>query len=103
MVAAWQPPGARKPEPIPPEAFGSEAIARYPATGVKHLHEFTVDIAGEVPLADSDQPLVRVQFHHVSSRASTSRPKLHWDFGDGQTSTPDRPGPHLSSIPASTR
>ena len=28
MVAAWQPPGASKPEPIPPEAFGAEAIAR---------------------------------------------------------------------------
>ena len=95
MVAAWQPPGAGKPEPIPPEAFGAEAIASYPAVGVKHLREYAVDIAGEVPLAESDQPLVRVQFRSVSSRASASRPKVHWDFGDGQTSTPERPGPRL--------
>ena len=50
---AWSPPGSppgrRKPEPIPPEAFGSEAVAGYPAIGVKHLHEFTVDIAGRCP------------------------------------------------------
>ena len=87
MVAAWQPPGSGKPEPIPPEAFGSEAIGQYPAIGVKHLHEYSVDIAGEVPLAGSDLPLVRVQFRSVSTRASAARPKIHWDFGDGQTST----------------
>ncbi len=87
MVAAWQPPGSAKPEPIPPEAFGSEAIGQYPAIGVKHLHEYSVDIAGEVPLAGSDLPLVRVLFRSVSTRASAARPKIHWDFGDGQTST----------------
>ena len=87
MVAAWQPPGSGKPEPIPPEAFGSEAIGQFSTTGVKHLHEYSVDIAGEVPLAGSDLPLVRVQFRSVSTRASASRPKVHWDFGDGQTST----------------
>jgi len=87
MVAAWQPPGSGKPEAIPPEAFGSEAIGQYPAIGVKHLHEYSVDIAGEVPLAGSDLPLVRVQFRSISTRGSTARPKLHWDFGDGQTST----------------
>jgi hypothetical protein len=87
MVAAWQPPGSSKPEAIPAEAFGSGSIARYPATGVRHLHEFSVDIAGEVPLADSAAPLVRAQFRHVSARGSTTRPRVHWDFGDGQTST----------------
>ncbi|MGC1722742.1 MAG: PKD domain-containing protein [Isosphaeraceae bacterium] len=87
MVAAWQPPGSAMPEPIPPEAFGSEAIGQYPAIGVKHLHEYSVDIAGEVPLAGSDLLLVRVQFRSVSTRASAARPKIHWDFGDGQTST----------------
>ena len=87
MVAAWQPPGSAKPEPIPPEALGSEAIGQYPAIGVKHLHEYSVDIAGEVPLAGSDLPLVRVQFRSVSTRAPAGRPKIHWNFGDGQTST----------------
>ncbi len=86
MVAAWQPPGSGKPEAIPPEAFGSAAIGVYPATGVKHLHEIAVDIAGEVPLAGSEMPLVRVQLRSISTRGSTARPKIHWDFGDGQTS-----------------
>ena len=86
MVAAAAS-GSAKPEPIPPEAFGSEAIGQYPAIGVKHLHEYSVDIAGEVPLAGSDLPLVRVQFRSVSTRVSAARPKIHWDFGDGQTST----------------
>jgi len=98
MVAAWQPPGSAKPEPIPPEAFGSEAIGQYPAIGVKHLHEYSVDIAGEVPLAGSDLPLVRVQFRSVSTRASAARPKIHWDFGDGQTSTLTDP-PHIYLLP----
>ena len=87
MVAAWQPPGSVKPEAIPPAAFGSEAIAFYPTIPVKHSREYSVEIAGEVPLADSDLPLVRVQFRTVAARSSASRPKLHWDFGDGQTST----------------
>jgi TolA-binding protein len=87
MVAAWQPPGANKPEPIPPEAFGSDVVARYPAIGVKHLHEFAAESVDEVPITDSDTPLVRVQFRYGSNRGSTSRPKVHWDFGDGQTST----------------
>jgi tetratricopeptide (TPR) repeat protein len=87
MVAAWQPPGAGKPVPIPPEAFGSDLVARYPAVSVKHLHEFAAESLGEVPIADSEHPLVRVQFRFVSSRGSSTRPRVHWDFGDGQTST----------------
>ena len=87
MVAAWQPPAAGKPEAIPPEAFGSEAIGQFPSTGVKHLHEYSLDIDGEVPLPGSELPLVRVQFRSISTRGSTTRPKVHWDFGDGQTSS----------------
>ena len=87
MVAAWQPPGAGKPEAIPPQAFGSEQVGQYPSIGVKHLHEYSVDIAGEVPLAGTEIPLVRVQFRSISTRGSTARPKVRWDFGDGQTST----------------
>ena len=86
MVAAWQPPGAAKPESIPPSAFGSEAIAGYPTIPVKYSRDYLVEVAGEVPLADSDLPLVRVQFRIVM-RSGASRSKLHWDFGDGQTST----------------
>ena len=85
MVAAWQPPGAAKPEQIPPSAFGSDVIAQFPTVPVKHPREYAVEIAGEVPLAESKLPMVRVQFRTVS-RSSASRPRLHWDFGDGQTS-----------------
>jgi PKD repeat protein len=86
MVAAWQPPGTDKPELIPPQAFGSEQIARYPALSVNRPHEFSVEILGEVPVAESQFPLVRTQFRFVSTRGFASRAKIHWDFGDGQTS-----------------
>jgi TolA-binding protein len=86
MVAAWQPPGSAKPEAIPPSAFGSEIIAEYPTTPVKHPRDYAVEIGGEVPLAESKDPLVRVQFRTVA-RSSGSHPKLQWEFGDGQTST----------------
>ncbi len=87
MVAAWQPPGSPKPDPIPPEAFDSQAIARLPAVGVKRSREYTAEVVGEVPLADSDLPMIRAQFKLVAAQGTTSRPRLHWDFGDGQTST----------------
>jgi tetratricopeptide (TPR) repeat protein len=87
MVAAWQAPGATKPEAIPPEAFGWNDIARVPAPSVRRPREFACEIAGEVPLADSNEPLVRVQFRQISSRGAIARTRVHWDFGDGQTST----------------
>jgi len=91
MVAAWEPPGTGKPEAIPPEAFASDRIAQLPALGVKHPRDFTVEMIGEVPLADNDLPLVRAQFRLVTARGSTSRPRAHWDFGDGQTSSQTDP------------
>ena len=91
MVAAWEPPGSQKPELIPSEAFDSQAIARLPAVGIKHPREYAVDVVGEVPLAESDLPMIRAQFKFVTAQASTSRPRLHWDFGDGQTGTQTDP------------
>jgi PKD repeat protein len=91
MVAAWQPPGVDKPELIPPQAFDSEAIARYSALSVNRPHEFSVEILGEVPVAESQFPLVRTQFRFVSTRGFASRAKIHWDFGDGQTSAQTDP------------
>jgi TolA-binding protein len=87
MVAAWEPPGLGKPEMIPSVAFGSDRIVQLPALGVKHQREFAVDILGEVPVAEGDLPLIRAQFRLVTARGSTSRPRAHWDFGDGQSST----------------
>lgn len=86
MVAAWEPPGSSRPEQIPSSAFGSNTVAEFPTIPVKHPRDFAVEIVGEVPLAESNLPMVRVQFRTVS-RSSTSRPKLHWDFGDGQSSS----------------
>ena len=103
MVAAWQPPGSGKPEPFLRQRLAPRPSAFIPRFAVKHLREYSVDIAGEVPLAESDLPLVRVQFRTVSSRGSASRPKLHWDFGDGQTSTLERSDAHLPLVPGCTR
>ncbi|MGO9464047.1 MAG: PKD domain-containing protein [Isosphaeraceae bacterium] len=91
MVAAWQPPGTGMLELIPPDAFASDRIAQLPALGVKHAREFVVDSVGEVPLSESDLPLVRVQFRLVTARGATTRPRAHWDFGDGQTSSQTDP------------
>jgi PKD repeat protein len=92
MVAAWQPPGAEKAESIPPTAFGSQLVARLPGTDLHHsgkrsLREFASEVQGEAPVADGEQPLVRVRFHYLASGGGANRPKAHWDFGDGQTST----------------
>ena len=93
MVAAWQPPGAAKPEPIPPVAFGSDLVARLPAVGpyqgTRRLHDMALALLGEVPVLDSEQPLIRVQFQHRSAQSSGVRTR--WDFGDGQTSTQTDP------------
>ena len=52
------------------------------------MPDFTVKIAGDVPLPDDDVPLVGVAFRDASPKAlSMQGAKLRWDFGDGQTST----------------
>lgn len=91
MVAAWLPPGKSRPEVVPAEAFQSEAIARLPALAVKHPHEFTMETLGEVPLADPGHPMIRVQFHLAPPQTAASRRKLHWEFGDGQSSSQSDP------------
>jgi len=53
------------------------------------LPEFSFEVAGEVPLADVAEPLLRVQFK--SSRATAAGARLHWDFGDGQVSDLSNP------------
>jgi TolA-binding protein len=90
MLAAWQPPRAATPEAIPPAAFGAEEVAHLPAGPPRNrvkgsLPDFTVEVAGEVPLIDSDVPLIRVQFRDASSRSVTGRARSRWDFGDGET------------------
>lgn len=87
MVAAWQPPGAKALEPIPPKAFADDEVGRPGTPAPTHrthgnLPDFVVEEQGEVPLLDSLQPLVRVQLLDVSAW-SARKVKAKWDFGDG--------------------
>ena len=91
MVAVWQPPGSDKAEMIPPAAFGSQHVSLLPTTellrkGKRSGREFASETQGEAPVADGDQPLIRVRFHYVSYGGTAARPKVRWEFGDGQTS-----------------
>jgi len=89
MVAAWQPPGVKKPEVIPAEAFHGSRIAHVTPGQPHHvksgtLPDFMVEILGEAPLADNDLPLVRVRFRGIHTTPLTG--KIRWEFGDGLTS-----------------
>ena len=96
MVATWEtdPDIGRlqRPMPIPAEIFHAHFIGRLPASHLslrtaKHVPDFVMKIAGEVPLPDNEVPLVGVLFRDNSVKALTmSGAKLRWDFGDGQTS-----------------
>lgn len=91
MVAAWQPPGAEKPELIPSSAFGARAATVVPTVELrKHsgapVPDFVYRSVGEVPLADSNVPLLRVEFEDVSFPRRQPGLKVRWDFGDGQSS-----------------
>jgi PKD repeat protein len=93
MIAAWEPsPADAKPKPqaIPPDAFRVSAIGRAQAgfvtmREVKLVPDFTMTVAGDVPLPDNDRPLIGVQFNDLSPAALTMKSKLLWEFGDGQT------------------
>jgi TolA-binding protein len=89
MVAAWQPPGAKQPQVIPPEAFGADHVVQVtpgrPEQAGGTLHDFTFKVVGEAPLADVEPPLVRVQFRTAGGGAAP------WDFGDGQKSAEPAP------------
>jgi len=93
MVAAWQRPGTSRPELIPPEAFGWEEVADLPAIGPWHngshpMHDMDAQALGEVVLSGfEDAPaLVRVAFRSLNIRG-----RVHWEFGDGQTSKASSP------------
>jgi TolA-binding protein len=93
MVAAWQPPGATKPSVIPARAFGHDAVAHLNAGLARHrtwgtLPDFDVEVLGEVPLEDVNEPLQRVQF---TANTGARGARVLWDFGDGQTSEQSDP------------
>jgi PKD repeat protein len=96
MVAAWLRPGSEKPEPIPPEAFGSDRVARLAAPGPwykteRPVYDIAVRIAGEAAYDEAQPPLVRVQFRSLSGASASTNTRGVWDFGDGQTSTQPQP------------
>jgi hypothetical protein len=96
MVAAWEidpvDEKPRRPMLIPPEIFHTHLIGRLPASHLslrtaRQVPDFTATIANDVPLPDDDVPLIGVLFRDVSVKAlSMQGARLHWDFGDGQTS-----------------
>jgi len=86
VVAAWQPPGGKGIEVIPASVFGAgDVVEVLPSVPSHRLHgilpDFALESLGEVPLADSDVPMVRVQLLDLSSRPRKAR----WDFGDGSS------------------
>ncbi|MFW6171366.1 MAG: hypothetical protein ACODAD_12815, partial [Planctomycetota bacterium] len=89
-VAAWREPGAEKPAPIPPSAFGWNRITRLSAEHPEHeqdgpLPDYEMTIAGEASIEGSKQWAVRVKFNGIPPggiRGGTCT----WEFGDGQTS-----------------
>ncbi len=100
MAAAWEPspgpPDKAKPQAIPTEAFRTQAVGRSLAGAVqlrelKMVPDFLVNIVGDVPLPDNDQPLIGVAFKDVSPKALTGGGLARWDFGDGQTSEKNDP------------
>jgi len=100
MVAAWEvnPKSEDKPQPesIPSEVWRTSAVGRVAAQPVmtktnRVSPDFLVKMAGEVPLPDNDVPLIGVSFKDITPKTLTSKAKIQWDFGDGQTS--DQPDP----------
>jgi tetratricopeptide (TPR) repeat protein len=95
MIAAWQPPGAKQPELIPSDAFGSQRVVRIPAGPPQHrsdgnLPDLAVEIAGDIPL-ESGSAFIRARFTDPSTPGAALRGRIHWDFGDGQTSEQPEP------------
>ena len=94
MIAAWEPnPSDAKPQPqpIPPEAFRAWAIGREtagpPSTRRERLlPDFTFEATSDVPLPDNPEALIGVQFTNTSPPELSTRVRIQWDFGDGQTS-----------------
>ncbi len=93
MVALWEvSPTDEKPKPvaIPSEHFRAGAVGHLPAGPVtlqsgRPVLDFTVSLAGDVPLPENDLPLIGVVFRDNSPRNLTLGAKAQWDFGDGQT------------------
>ena len=75
MVAAWEidPDERQRPKPaiIPPDVFRAYAVGHLPAgppilRTARYVPDYSVEIAGDVPLPDNDVPLIGVRFYDHS-------------------------------------
>jgi len=87
-VAAWQPPGQKKPRVIPPQAFMRVAYGRLSAYELREggfAPDFDARNLGECLLGD--RVFVRMELRDISARAGVMNYKREWDFGDGLKAT----------------
>jgi len=95
-VAAWQPPGAKKVEVIPPDAFPGVLrgkLLSYEVRGQDVAPDFSWSVEGEALLRDGT-PLVRMRFRDETPEAAATGYTRRWEFGDGLTAT-ERVPTHL--------
>jgi TolA-binding protein len=91
MVAAWLPPGANRPQPIPASAFGSDQVGRVSRSRLEHrtrrgYADFRLALLGECPLEQGYPWMVRAQLQDTTEAALGDAARYRWDFGDGQKS-----------------
>jgi len=94
-VAAWQPPGARTFEVIPPEAFVPPlkgTVSGYEIRGSPVAPDFRVRNIDEAPLGD--RLIVRIGFTDTTNYPIGRRGTSTWYFGDGTTAT----GPSVDHV-----
>ena len=89
MVAAWQPPGASKPEVIPPEAFAAEQLVNAEAAALEHRSgrdypDFMLRVQGAIEIPGPNVRLVHVRARWLGTRGRRAEESVQWDFGDGQ-------------------
>ncbi|MFP4215311.1 MAG: PKD domain-containing protein [Planctomycetota bacterium] len=109
-VLAWKPPGQKRVTYIPPAAFAPfhQATPGLMETlGDSETVDFIPTHAGETFM--KNRYYQRYVFEGLKDGKSVYRKTLHWDFGDGQTATGDKPehvyltpGMHKVTVSAET-
>lgn len=88
-VAAWQPPGAEKPAPLPDKAFGavSRGAVGNPELRLRGVQpDFRIETLAEATLGPDRPRLIRIRFV-----PGIGRGPYRWEFGDGQSEIAERP------------
>lgn len=97
MNAAWMPPGARKVEVIPPDAFVpveeasvariEHSDARLPGPRQVSPDFIATNVGQAVLTPDADEFLVKMHFENLAPQETLKEHACRWYFGDGTTST----------------